>query len=510
MSRKKGVVLSYLLMALEVLSTLLLTPFIIRSLGAAEYGVYKLSASVVAYLALLDLGIGNSVVRFTAKYYTNNDEKNMSRFIGVAQAYYALIALIALLLGGAVLLLFPTVFARGLSAEEVVLGQKLLVITICSTSFTLLTAPYPNILVGRGLFGVSKGVSIGQIVIRMTITYIALWIGMKSLAIVTINFLLTVMGRGILTAYVYLKLKLRPTLRGVDKQFIMEIVGYSTWILLQMVATQINAFADQVLLGMLVQGASVVVAVYAVGTQVVQYFQSIGGAVSGVLMPGVVAMVEHGATPAHLELEMIRIGRLSFAVLGTIFGGFCLYGNQFIQLWVGAEYVEGYGVAFLLMFAQLLIYTQSIGTQILWAKNQHKEQAILKFVIVLLNVILTVFLIQWKPLIGATIGTCISLLLGDVLVMNIVFHKKIGICLNRYYSGLFQGILPAILASVGLNAFFKLFGLSGWIGFFVNIAVYICTIILLLIFFGFNSYEKNLLTSLVFSIMHRRRRKKKS
>ena len=53
--RKTGVILSYILMIAEVLSTLLLTPFIIRTLGQSEYGVYKLVGVVSTYLLLLDL-----------------------------------------------------------------------------------------------------------------------------------------------------------------------------------------------------------------------------------------------------------------------------------------------------------------------------------------------------------------------------------------------------------------------------------------------------------------------
>ena len=55
MGRKQGVILSYVLMLFEVLSTLLITPFLIRTLGQAEYGVYKLTASITAYLLLLDI-----------------------------------------------------------------------------------------------------------------------------------------------------------------------------------------------------------------------------------------------------------------------------------------------------------------------------------------------------------------------------------------------------------------------------------------------------------------------
>ena len=53
-----------------------------------------------------------------------------------------------------------------------------------------------------------------------------------------------------------------------------------------MVATQINGYADQVLLGMLVSSSAAIIGIYGVGAQLVQYFQSIGQAIGGVLMPG--------------------------------------------------------------------------------------------------------------------------------------------------------------------------------------------------------------------------------
>lgn len=80
MNRKIGVILSYVLMVFEVLSTLLLTPFIIRTLGQAEYGVYKLAFAINAYLLLLDLGIGNAIVRYIAKYKSEGNVKKERQF----------------------------------------------------------------------------------------------------------------------------------------------------------------------------------------------------------------------------------------------------------------------------------------------------------------------------------------------------------------------------------------------------------------------------------------------
>lgn len=500
MNRKTGVLLSYVLMMFEVLSTLMLTPFIIRSLGQAEFGVYKLTASVATYLLLLDMGVGNAIVRYVAKYQATGEAEQEQRFFGVAQVYYLVIAGVAGICGWFLVALFPNIFAVGLTATEIRLGQILLGIISLNTAIMLATAPFPHIITGRGQFAITRGASILQIIVRMTLTFAALKLGFKSIAIVTINLLTTLLCRGGFGLYVLLKLKLKPILSGVNKEFIKEIVGYSTWILLQMIATQINAVADQVLLGVLVPGAALVIAVYGVGAQISQYFQSIGTAFGGVLMPGVVKMVETGATPLTLQAEMIRIGRIILLSLAAILGGFILYGKRFIELWAGSQYVDGYYVALLLMIAHALILTESIGTQILWAQNEHKEQAILKFLIVLANVGLTTLLIRWKPLIGATIGTFIALLLGDVVVMNLVFKKKIGISLKEYYAGLFRGIVPAFVLTVLLNSAFSMLQLNGWIGLGCNIAVYCTTYCALAVAIGMNDNEKQMVSGVLKSL----------
>ena len=117
MNRKIGVFLSYIMMIFEVLSTLLLTPFILRTLGQAEYGVYKLSAAIIAYLLLLDLGIGNAVVRYISKYRVLGDHTQERRFFGVATLYYGGVALLCIVAGIVLITIFPTVFAKGLSND---------------------------------------------------------------------------------------------------------------------------------------------------------------------------------------------------------------------------------------------------------------------------------------------------------------------------------------------------------------------------------------------------------
>ena len=63
---KKGAALNYTSIILTNIVGLLLTPFIIRKLGDAEFGLYSLIGAFVGYIAILDLGLGNTVVRFVA------------------------------------------------------------------------------------------------------------------------------------------------------------------------------------------------------------------------------------------------------------------------------------------------------------------------------------------------------------------------------------------------------------------------------------------------------------
>lgn len=505
MNRKAGVILSYVMIIFEVLSTLLLTPFIIRTLGQAEYGVYKLSASVVAYLLLLDLGVGNAITRYIAKFRVSGDKEQSQKFLGVATIYYSVIALVAIIAGIALITIFPRAFSKGLTTDEIQLGQKLLFVTMLNAAVTLGTTAYNNVIIAYEQFAVSKGASIIQIIVRMGMTVVMLKCGFGSIGIVTANLIMTVLCRGFFILYVLFRIKLVPEFRGINIVFAKEIALYSSLILLQMVATQLNSTVDQVMIGSLVASSSAILAVYSVGTQVTQYYQSIGTAFTGVLMPGIVNMVEHGANTKSLTDEMIRIGRIIFMVLGLIWCGFLTCGKQFIILWAGEANTNAYFVSVILMTAYMFILTESIGTQILWAMNQHKEQAILKIIIVFFNIFLTVVLIKWQPLIGATIGTFISLMLGDVVVMNVIFFKKLKMNLLYYYKGLFKGILPCVAAATVIGfSVHHFMNNGGWIQLSIELAIICFTYVTCMLLFGMNTYEKNLILSALVKFKFRR------
>lgn len=89
---KIGAILSYITLALNNLVGLLYTPFMLRMLGKSEYGLYSIAASVVAYLTILDLGFGNAIVRYTAKFRAENKQEEQYNMFGMFFLLYCGIA----------------------------------------------------------------------------------------------------------------------------------------------------------------------------------------------------------------------------------------------------------------------------------------------------------------------------------------------------------------------------------------------------------------------------------
>ena len=115
---KAGAALSYISIGLNNIIGLLYTPYMLRMMGQNEYGLYSLVASVVAYLTVLDLGFGNAIVRYTAKFRAEAKTKEQYEMFGMFLVLYCAIGLVALGAGFGLYLHIDTLFGDTMSPEE--------------------------------------------------------------------------------------------------------------------------------------------------------------------------------------------------------------------------------------------------------------------------------------------------------------------------------------------------------------------------------------------------------
>lgn len=497
MNRRKGVIVSYITLFVEVVSGILFTPFLLKMFGQSEYGIYGLVLNITSYMTLLDLGVGNSIVRYSAKYRIREEDENQKKLLGITILFYSIIAFIVLLFGVLISNNLTLFFSTGLNKIELERAKIMMMITFFNCALTMWLSSFNKIIIAYEYFTLSQVLIILRIILKVVILVPVLLLGGKGISAVSIDAILSVLI-GIYSVYfVVCKLRLKPVFKNLDFTFIREIVSYSFFIFIQMVATQLNAMVDQLLIAALVPLSATLLAVYGLGAQICNYIQRIASAINGVLMPGVVKMVEQEADASELEREMVKIGRMIFAILVIIWINLLFFGRSFITIYAGKEYLEAYWVIIIISFPMILSLPQSIGTQILWAKNKHKIQAILKIIIAIVNIFLTILLIKWRPLLGACIGTSIALFLGDVVVMNIVFRRDIKINILNYYREMFRGIDKVICITLIVGCGLKYLEQPGIGSFLVNCICLTDVYLIVLYKLGLNDFESNFLKQII-------------
>ena len=68
-------------MFLNIVISLVYTPFMLNTLGQSEYGLYSTVSSTIAMLAVLNLGFNSSYIRYYMKYKVEKDEESISKLI---------------------------------------------------------------------------------------------------------------------------------------------------------------------------------------------------------------------------------------------------------------------------------------------------------------------------------------------------------------------------------------------------------------------------------------------
>ena len=115
---KAGAILSYSNIIINICVGLVYTPFMMRTLGQSEYGLYALIGSVAAYLNILDMGLANTLVRYTARNRAVGSKRQEAELNGLFLVMYSVIGLLALLAGGFVYCQLDALFGASLSGEE--------------------------------------------------------------------------------------------------------------------------------------------------------------------------------------------------------------------------------------------------------------------------------------------------------------------------------------------------------------------------------------------------------
>lgn len=498
---KLGAILSYIVIALNMVIGIAYTPLLMRMLGQSEYGLYSLVASIISYLTVLDLGFGNAIIIYTARFRAKNQVEEERRLYGMFLIIYTIIGVVAAI--GGIILYFnvENLFGQTMTYEEIQIAKKMMLILTFNLAITFPFSIFGNIITAYEKFIFSKIVKILQIILVPCIMIPLLFMGCRSITMVMVTTGVNVFCL-LLNARACIKvLKIKIDFKKFNIPLLKEIFVYSFFIFLNQIIDKVNWSLDQFILGSV--AGTTVVAIYSAAGQLNTMYLSFSTAISNVMLPKVTKMEANNASNKEFTNIFIKTGRIQFAIMGLILTGFLLFGKTFIDIWAGEGYKDAYYIACILMIPVTVPLIQNIGLSILQAKNKHKFRTMVFFAIAVLNIFLSITLAKLYGGIGTAIGTAISLVLGQIITLNIYYHKVIHIDMIKFWKSILIMAIPVVLSYMFGFSVIVLFNITGIIPMIIMAGIYVIVYITFMWLMGLNKYEENLFVGPIKKIINK-------
>lgn len=493
---KLGAIISYLSIMINMIAGLLYTPWMIRTIGKEDYGLYTLAMSVIS-LFVFDFGLGVSINRFLSKYLAEGRQDKANQCLGMVYKLYFYIDIILLIALTVVYFFIPQIYQE-LTPSEI---EKFKVVYVIAAVFAIFSFPFipvNGILSAHEKFVQLKSCEVMHKLIVVGTMSVCLLAGYGLYTLVLVNALAGIIM--IATKLFFIK---RYTLQKVDLSYknkveFRQIVGFSGWVSVMSFCQRCIFMLGPTFLG--VFSGSSDIAVFGIANIMEGYVFTFSTALSGMFFPRVSRIV---AKDGDILPLMIKIGRIQLMLVSFVVLGFCCVGYDFIQLWLGKDFSSSYLCTILIILPAILQLPQEIGDQTLYAKNKLRERSYAFISMAVVNVVLGIPLsIIW----GAT-GLCLSICLAFLIrtiVLDVIYKNVLHIDIYKFFKETFFVFLPAFSFGLGacfmINHFLKI---SGWLGFGIKGLIYCVIMALALYIMVMNKEEKALAGSFVKSIIHK-------
>lgn len=500
--RRWGAILSYVNIVANVVVGLGYTPVMLRLLGQSEYGLYSLIGSMAGYLSVLDMGLGNTIVRYTARNRVDGTPQREAELNGLFLSVYSFIGLICIGIGAIFYANIDALFGVTLTAGEMDRAKIMMLLLICNFAFSFPLSIFASILNAYEKFIFLRASNILRVIINPLLVLPFLYWGYGSVIMVVISTLLNLTCLLANAFYCFHYLKVRFSRGHFETVFLKEIAAYSFFIFLNAVMDKVYWGTGQFVLG-IVSGTAQV-AVYAIAMQFMIMYMNFSTAISGVMLPKVTMMVANKVDASELSKLMTRIGRLQYLIVGYICVMFFLVGRQFIHLWAGPDYIGAYPIVVLLMLALMIPLLQNVGIAILQAMNLNRYRMTVYSACAFSALLISFPLArQWGGW-GCAVATAGALIVSTGVIMNRYYAKKIHLDIGMFW----RNILPlmkgsVLLLLVGFGLEFCLHFSLNWQNFIVLCTVDTLFYLVIMYKFCMNEDEKALCQQMRKKILRR-------
>lgn len=501
---KYGMILSYIYVVLNVISGLCFTPYLIKTLGKSQYGLYEIIVSLASNMSILNFGMSDCIVKFVSTYRNQNNKNKQGEVIGNVLKILLISSTIATFICICVYLKFDTIYAKSLTKEECIIGKQLLILSSIDIITSLPGSIFSSTLIAYEKFAITRGLNIIKIISRIFLILVFLNFSASAMTILIIDTILNLVI--IIVCYIFMKnwLNLPIIMKNTDKDLCKRILSFSGYTVFFIIAKEIQWQTDKTIIGIRLN--TIMVTIYAAGSKVSAIFNQLGYTLSGMFLPKAIQLNESCASKEDYKNYMVFIARLILPLLLGVMIAYAFMGKTFMVLWMGTGYEESFYSSFIMMFAVLIPMLEDTGLAILKARDKQKEIAITWFISSITNIFLTWITVKEYGIVAASVTTFATSYLINVLTLNIILKKEVGLEIFSLFKEMFKGTIPLIL--IGIIFFLLIdkagFKIDSWFTFIITGILFAIVYILSIYIFFLSNYQKKILSKNIKQITQKR------
>jgi O-antigen/teichoic acid export membrane protein len=437
----RNVSTNWITLALNIIAFYFLTPYVIEKLGTDVYGIWVLIISVTTFIQLMDFGMAGALRRFISHHEARNENQEIASVISNIFFIYSIVAmLVAVTVLLAYFYLLP-VFE--ISPKLADIAKSAFLIAGLDIAFILFFNLYAGTLWALQRFDITNYGLIASIILRTILVVLMLNVGMglvdMALAIFFTN-LLYHLYKMIAVHKVYPEFKI--SLGLISKTQMLALSKFSGIGFLTSLSNLGIRNSSPILIGIFLN--SVAVAYFVISQSLVNYASQIIGAVSGVTGP---AISRQNSLSKHDSNKSLLLNgqRFTAYISYLICLGLMLFGDKFIELWVGLEFsTNAYYVLVLLACAAMLSLPQSIAHNYLFNTNKHLLNAQITLALFISSTILQLLLVTFYELEGIALGFLLAHVFMYLCIIPRVIVKSINVTYWSYITLIY--IKPLIIS----------------------------------------------------------------
>lgn len=487
---KYGAVISYVGIFINIVIGLVYTPWMIRCIGQADYGLYTLAMSVIG-IFVFDFGLGQAVTRFAAKYIAEGQQEKVDQLMGVTYKLYLIADALMILLLVGVYFFIPQIY-QGLTPEEI---EKFKIVYAIAATFSVLSFPFiplNGIVSAYELFIPLKTCDLLHKIIIVVLMTGCLLMGFGLYALVIVNAI-----AGMLMIIIKLIVLRRRTPLRIDWHFwsrglLREIISFSVWITVAALAQRLVLNICPSILGYASDSRSI--AVFGIAMTLEGYVYTFTSAIKGLFLPKVTRLETDGQHEDILPL-MVRVGRIQLFILGLIILGFLCTGQNFINAWLGDDFSKVFLCAVLMMAPSFVGQSQNIASTSIVVQNKVKKAAYISIIKAVVNLLLAYPLTVLWGVYGMALSVFISYTVA-LIQNNLLYYKDLKINIPLFFRDCFGKLaVPLVVTTVICYPINYFIDNDGWLHFGAKVLIFCIVYFVSMFTIGLNQEEKTLMLS---------------